>query len=386
MIISGDYKEHFQRRLDTFKKLYLSNAILLFVVTLTEFYRLSYLPNIMLLIVFKTLVGIACIAYVFSKNVSVGFHIVGGIYCFVAGLQADFFTDNNIPFQFELFTLQTGLLAFSCLAFTGMRLIYSILGAAWVILIYFWTFTAKQSFSYSYFYLTAFIFFGIVINGILQDNYDSEKEMVELINYYKDYSIQLLGNNLPRKYHLMNVTSLYVDVSGIFSYFYKDEKLGFVKGILKKLYGQFELERKNLKIDTNDEDRGFYSFLIYENPANTDANYAEPLAEFAILIRDYFEQLCRERNINFKLRMGMHSGKFVDYSYESKNSLLTVFKTIHVLETARKMENEGINGQIQTTSDTYSLLKKNFILIRRDISGGAETEQGVYILKEKRTS
>ncbi|MDX1959367.1 MAG: adenylate/guanylate cyclase domain-containing protein [Leptospiraceae bacterium] len=385
MIISGDYKDHFQRRVDTFKKLYSANAVLMLIIILTEYYRLSFIPYVMLVLVFKTVVMIGIMGYIFSKNSSIGFQVIGILYSAIAGMQADLFTDENTPFNFDLFTLQTGLLVISTLAFTGLSSLYGILGSIWVLVCYFITFISKVSFNYTYFYLAPFVFFGIILNGIIQDHYESEKEMVRLINYYKEYSIQLITNHLPKRFHVMNVTSLYVDISAIFSYYYKEQSLGLVKKILKDLYKEFEMDRKHFNIDTSDEDRGFYSFLVYENPAGTDMGYADALAEFAIRIRNSFEHLCKERNINFRLRMGMDSGKLVDYIYEDKNSLLTVFKSLKVMEKAREMEHEGMNGQIQVTSDSYALLKKNFVLVKRDISI-TEQDKSVYILKEKRGS
>ena len=79
--------------------------------------------------------------------------------------------------------------------------------------------------------------------------------------------------------------------------------------------------------------------------------------------------------------MGLHSGKFTDYTYDEKNHLLKVFRPATVFNRAKQMEAEGMNGEIQTTHQTYTLLRNHYYLTRRDIVS-EKTE--VYILNRKK--
>ncbi len=384
MIISGEYRDHIPRRLNTLRKMYFSNGVLLSVLCISEFIKFHTFSGILFILFLKILILGAIFLFVFTgKNLPTGIHTLGLLYTVFAGFQLDFLSPEEFPLNFEIFTLQTGLLLISCTALTGMNRFWSVVSIVWILFIYSATIFVKGQFGYSYLLLAVFIVIGISTNGIIQDQYLVEQDMISLVNYWKNYTSQLISDKLPKEFHIQNVTCMYVDVSGIFSYFYEKESLGQVKRTLIEFIKKFKEEKQNFEILELDE-TGHYWFYITENPAGTDSTYADPLAEFAIKIRDYFEELCKKRGLKFSLRIGMHSGKMTDYMYDPKNSLLKVFRSELVFERAKQMEKEGINGEIQVTNDTYMLLKKNFYLTRRDMYSGKEAEEGYYILNRKK--
>ncbi len=380
MILSDEYKDHIPRRIFTIRKMYLGNLFLLLLLIIVEFSRFSGIPGMIPVLIGKTIIGFAIIGFIFTGHkLPVGIHPAGLAMTFVLGFQVEVFTGEDFPFQFEEYTFKTGLILIGIIGFTGMNLFYSLLGSMYTLFVYVSTLYQKGAFSYSFFFLLIFLLFGIIVNGIINDQYEIEKEMIRLINYWKDYSSQLLTDKLPKEFHLQNATCLYIDITGIFSYFYESQSLKMLKSSLLHFYQEFEKDRKNFKIHHHD-DSGHYWFVIYENPSNTDPEYADPLATFAIKTRDYFNELCRKNNVAFSLRMGIHSGKFTDYRFEEKNQLLKVFRPPSIFDRAKQMESEGVNGEIQTTHQTYLLLKRNFFLTRRDINSQSSEDSGVYIL------
>lgn len=384
MLISGEYRDHIPRRLNTLRKLYFGNGVLFSALIIIEFVKFHTIPGVFFLLLLKTLAVSAIFLFVFiGKKFPVGVHILGLLYAFFAGFQVEILTGDEVPFNFDIFTLQTGLILISCIGLTGMNIFWSLISSIWVIFFYAATIFVKGQFGYSYFFLGVFLTVGILINGTIQDQYMVEKEMINLLNYWKNYSGQLLSDKLPKEFHMQNVTCMYVDVSGIFSYFYEKESLGKVKKTLIDFIKKFKEEKSNFEILELDEN-GHYWFYITENPAGTDSSYADPLADFSIKIRDFFEELCRQKALKFSLRIGMHSGKMTEYLYDSKNALLKVLRSESVFDKAKQMEAEGINGEIQVTNDTYILLKKNFSLTRRDMYSGKEPGEGFYILNRKK--
>lgn len=384
MIISGDYKDHIPRRLNTLRKMYFGNAVLFLSLLLADYIRFHGIGGIFFLLFLKFLAFIVILIFVFTGNkFPIGVHIVGILYSIFIGFQIEIFTGEDAPFDFELFTMQTGLILISTIGLTGMNLFWSAISAIWVLFIYAATIFIKGSFGYAYLLMLVFLVIGILINGTIQDQYQVEEDMIALLNYWKNYSSQLLSDKLPKEFHLQNATCMYVDVSGIFSYFYETESLGKVKKTLLELVKEFKQQKQNLEILEYDEN-GHYWFYITENPANSDPSYADPIAEFGIKIRNYFEELCKKNGLKFNLRIGMHSGKLTEYHFDSKNSLLKVFQSESIFERARQMEAEGVNGEIQVTNETYLLLKKNFYLTRRDMYSSREPEAGFYILNRKK--
>lgn len=385
MILSDEYKDHIPRRIFTIRKMYLGNFLLFLLLTIVEFSRFGGISGMVPALIGKTIMGLTVVGFVFTGHkLPVGIHVAGLIMTGLLGFQVEVFTGEDYPFDFHEFTFKTGLIIIGIIGLTGMNIFYSLLGCIYALFIYTATLYTKGTFSYSFFFLIVFIIFGILINGIINDQYEVEKNMIRMINYWKDYSSQLLTDKLPKEFHLQNATCLYIDITGIFSYFYESQSLKMLKSSLLHFYQEFEKERKNFQIHHYDES-GHYWFIIYENPANADSEYADPLALFAIKIRDYFNELCRKNNVAFTLRMGVHSGKFTDYKFEEKNQLLKVFRPASIFEKAKQMEAEGINGEIQTSHQTYMLLKKNFFLTRRDLSSQTSEDSGTYILNRPKT-
>ncbi|MCX7998642.1 MAG: adenylate/guanylate cyclase domain-containing protein [Leptospiraceae bacterium] len=364
--------------------MYLGNAVLFFTLLVADYIRFHGVSGVFFLLFLKFLALLLILVFVFSGNrFPVGVHVLGLLYSFFIGFQIEVFTGEQAPFDFELFTMQTGLILISVIGLTGMKLFWGAVASIWVLLVYAATIFVKGTFGYAYLIMLVFLVLGVLINGTIFDQYQVEEDMISLVNYWKNYTSQLLSDKLPKEFHLQNATCMYVDVSGIFSYFYETESLGKVKKTLLQFIKEFQSQKQNFEILEYDEN-GHYWFYITENPAGSDPTYADPIADFGIKIRDFFEELCKKNGLKFSLRIGMHSGKLTEYYFDAKNSLLKVFQSESIFEKARQMEAEGVNGEIQVTYETYLLLKKNFYLTRRDMYSTKEAESGYYILNRRK--
>ncbi|HNI26978.1 MAG TPA: hypothetical protein PLJ29_11500 [Leptospiraceae bacterium] len=386
MIISGFYREHHERRLDTLRKFYIANGIILTAIIVSEFFRLSHIPGVRILLLFKMFMAVLTIGYVFIGSEiqrSTGTVIVGTLLAFTYCMMADFVGSENIPFNFDVFTLQVGLILLSCLGLSGMKLFYSILSTLPVLFVYGAVVYSRAEMHYSGLFLFIFIIVGIFISGTFHDHYSMEREMAELIDYWKRYSSDLISDKLPKEYHILNAAVLYVDLTGIFSHYYATQSLRDLKKIITVFIKKIESERSKLHVLATDEAKGIYSFLIYENPENTDPRFIEPLADFAVWARDFFQQICAERNLPYGSRMGMHTGKFTDYKYEPVNSLLRIFKSEAVFEKGQTAQRESVTDEIQVTHEVYLLLKERYVLVRRHNISGPE-EESYYFLKGKK--
>ena len=183
MIISDEYKDHIPRRINTIRKLYLTNFILFLVLLIIEFTKFSNFSGMVTLLTAKAILGFAIIGYIFSGNkLPVGIHIFGFGMTFILGFQVEPFTGEDYFFNFDEFTFKTGLILIGIVGLTGMNIFYSLLGATGTLFIYMVGIYNKGGFSYSFFYLIVFLMFGIIINVIINDQYEIEKGMIRLIN------------------------------------------------------------------------------------------------------------------------------------------------------------------------------------------------------------
>jgi hypothetical protein len=82
--------------------------------------------------------------------------------------------------------------------------------------------------------------------------------------------------------------------------------------------------------------------------------------------------------------MGMSSGSYIDYSHDTKNSTLKIFKSEDVFRIAKDMESQGINGEIQVSHSVYDNLKKEFIFSKRNYNGVDNEVINSYLLVKKK--
>jgi hypothetical protein len=385
MIISGDYKNHIQRRIETLKKMYYAGGLLFLFLILSEFLRYSHLSGYSFLLILKALWGIFCLVYVFLGNdFSGNINLLSVFFSIALGAQLEVFLPESISIDFDYVTFKTSIIIISILGLTGISYFYGIALIIYVQFVYFLIIYSQGVFYYSYFFTIISIFIGITLNSIVRDQYDDENKLIDLVNYWKDYSSQLISEKIPKDYHIQNATTLYLDITGIYNYYYANQSLKTLREFLKSFYSNFEEQRKEYKINKFDDNKGHFWFVVFENPSNSDDTYADVLGDFALEIKAKFYKLCIEQGLDFNIRMGMSSGKYIDFQFDEKNSLLKVFKSNKLFEVAKIMEKEGINGEIQLSHDTYQLLKKNYSLSRRPYTSSEPSVEGVYILENKK--
>jgi hypothetical protein len=385
MILSGDHKEYENRKALAFQKMYYANTILFLYFILGESISLSEYPGMVFLIFLKILWQAFVLYYVFSgTGFPNGINVLGILFSLANGFQLQVFAPDSANFNFHSFTYGTGLILFSALSLTGLNFFYSIMMILYIKIIYILTLYKYGEFQYTYFSLYVFIFIGITNSSLLLDFFSGEKKLSSIIEYWKNYSSKLMNDTLPKEFHLQNATTLYLDITGLYNYYSANKSLNTLKKLLSEFYKNFEKENPDTHLTKIDDSKGHFYFVVYENPASSDYSYAVYLANFAIQLRDVLDAHCIENKLDFSFRMGMNSGQYIDYEYDSKNAMVKIFKSDKIFYLAKEMESLGINKEIQTTHATYELLKHAFVLVKRNYTNKEGVELGGYLLQGMR--
>jgi class 3 adenylate cyclase len=99
-------------------------------------------------------------------------------------------------------------------------------------------------------------------------------------------------------------------------------------------------------------------------------NHAEQAAHAAFDMLEVMEQFNRENGYQFKIRVGMSSGSVVAGVIGVRKFLYDIWGD--VVNTASRMESQGVPGKIQITDSTQIRLGKNFFTENmgyKDIAG-----------------
>lgn len=219
--------------------------------------------------------------------------------------------------------------------------------------------------------------------------------LIDRADFWRNYAENLLKQIIPTPklgqpgllpvtYYLQNISLLYFDITGIANYFRAKETLIGLDEFLKQLFSNANDFCSENKIEEHEED-GKYWYLVIEHPAGTDPLYADPLADLALHLQKKFQAICSENRLKLDLRMGMASGKYVDYFTDAQK--IDIFYINKSFEDADTMEKHGINGEIQVTAATYELLKERYQLIKRGAfalnKNKADATSDLYLLQEK---
>ncbi len=385
MILSGEHKEYENRKAIAFQKMYYANFILFLYLILGEIIYLSDYPGMIVLIFIKLIWQSFVLYYVFSgSGFPKGVQFLGILFTLASGFQLQVFAPSSAPFDFHSFTYGTGLLLFSALSLTGINFFSSILMVLYIKLIYVITLYKYGEFQYTYFSLYVFLFVGITNSSLILEFLNSEKKLSSIIEYWKNYSSKLTKETLPKEYHLQNATTLYMDITGLYNYYSANQNIKPLKNLLSNFYKDFESQNPSSPVTKMDDAKGHFYFAVYENPAKSDESYAHTLANFALQLRNLLETHCMENQLDFSFRMGMNSGKYIDYSFDSKNAVIKIFKSEEIFQAARDMESLGIHNEVQTTFATYELLKQKYHLIKRNFSDGEGEERIGFLLQGKK--
>ncbi len=236
-----------------------------------------------------------------------------------------------------------------------------------------------------YYFITLLFFssLGVGINFYLRKYFINQNLLIDKANFFKNYSEDLLKTQLPKTYYFQNICLLYFDITGIANYFRSKESLATLDSYLKLFFSETDKFREQNKIELH-EDSGKYWFLALEHPASTNPEYADPIADLSIFLQTSFKKLCIENNLQFELRMGISSGKYIDYKTNSQK--LEIFYLNNAFNEAAEMEKFGINGEIQVTEETHKLLKHRFSFIKRGkvyLKSENEEPKEIYLLHSR---
>ena len=227
------------------------------------------------------------------------------------------------------------------------------------------------------------VFFAIApicINYYLDKFSLNQKRLEDQTFFWRQYSESLLKKTLPKTYYFQNICLLYFDISGIANYFRTNSSLNSLDPFLKMLFLDIDEFCKQNKIELHQEE-GKYWFLTSELPASTNEEYADPIADLALLMQTRFKRICAENRLQFDLRMGISIGKYIEYQTNAQK--LDIFYLNKPFQDASLMEKFGINGEIQVSDETFQLLKTRFQFIKRgsmNIQTNKEVFQDFYLL------
>jgi hypothetical protein len=233
-------------------------------------------------------------------------------------------------------------------------------------------------------HITEFLIFGLAgilstgINFYLDKFSSNQKKFEEQTYFWRNYSENLVKTNLDKTFYFQNICLLYFDISGMANYFRANQTLGNLDTFLKTIFVDIDEYCKSNKIDLHEEE-GRYWFKVIEHPSNTNPEYADPLADLALFMQSRFKRVCSENRLNFELRMGMSSWKYIDYKVNAQK--LDIFYVNKAFNDAQELEKFGINGEIQVSEETHSLLKTRFLFVKRgSLNFTSDKEKIVYIL------
>lgn len=105
-------------------------------------------------------------------------------------------------------------------------------------------------------------------------------------------------------------------------------------------------------------------YMVAAGIPQSRTDHAQILTRMAIEVRDYFARnLFRDKRLNF--RIGINSGQVVAGVIGQMKFAYDLWGD--VVNTASRMESEGVAGQIQVTSATYALIKDDFFCEPRGV-------------------
>jgi class 3 adenylate cyclase len=218
--------------------------------------------------------------------------------------------------------------------------------------------------------------------------------LIDRTEFWKNYSENLLKQLLPKTklgqphlpvtYYLQSICLLYLDITGIANYFRAKQTLIGLDGFLSQLFSECKEFCLEHKIEEHEED-GKYWFLVLDHPTGANLEYADPLANLALHLQKRFQIICSENRLKLDLRMGMASGKYVDYATDAQK--IDIFYINKSFEDADAMEKHGVNGEIQVTAATFELLKERFRFAKRGPialnKNKADATSDLYLLQDK---
>ncbi|MCB1194203.1 MAG: hypothetical protein H7A23_00985 [Leptospiraceae bacterium] len=233
-------------------------------------------------------------------------------------------------------------------------------------------------YTFAAFAMVVFYLIGNVLYKRLREPYE---KFYELEEQYQN----LLEDKIPFEIPLQNITVICIDITGVLNYLMKYQSISDVNDFIKKLIKKIEDLQGETGVEIRKEEMHY--FIIRENPRKSNPHYSIPLIEFCLDLLKNFKLLCSEDNLSFNFRIGMDSGKYIDYSVPLDREVKIHFIYAAFVRAAL-MEKHGVNGEIQATNASYEMLKEKYQFIERaeiplNISNTSNKET-VYLLKQFR--
>jgi class 3 adenylate cyclase len=234
--------------------------------------------------------------------------------------------------------------------------------------------------------------------GVLASNFNQMtsrlRTTLEDLEAEQEKSERLLLNVLPKaiaerlKRGEENIADSYTEVSVLFA-----DIVGFtilstkvtpkqLIELLNRIFSAFDAlsEKYGLeKIKTIGD-----AYMVVGGLPTPRDDHAVAIADIALAMQEYVEQFNRETSQGLSIRIGINSGPVVAGIVGTKKFLYDIWGD--AVNTAARMESQGIEGRIQVTEATYHHLREKYQFEERgvvDIKG--KGEMCVYILKGRKT-
>ncbi len=209
--------------------------------------------------------------------------------------------------------------------------------------------------------------------GVAQDITEN-KNLIRDLNEEKVKTERLLENILPKSIigvlkgrqrmadespviaqHIDHATILFADIVG-FTSFSKSMAAEYVVEQLNQMVHIFDglVDKHGVeKIKTIGD-----GYMLAGGVPDYQEDHAQRVANVALEMRVELERFNRARGQTFQLRIGMHSGALVAGVIGTKKYVYDVWGD--TVNTASRMESQGMPGEIQVSEDTYLLLRDRY--------------------------
>lgn len=155
-------------------------------------------------------------------------------------------------------------------------------------------------------------------------------------------------------------TILFCDIVG-FTKFSHDHTPEEMVSILDELISSFDKLSESLgleKIKTIGD-----AYLVVCGLPEKRKDHAVAIGKMSLAMRCVVEDLNKKNELNFDIRIGIHSGPVIGGVIGKKKFTFDIWgDTVNV---ASRLESHGIPGEIQVSKETYLLLKDDFIFEER---------------------
>lgn len=210
--------------------------------------------------------------------------------------------------------------------------------------------------------------------GVAQDITENKK-LIESLKEEQEKTEYLLENILPKSIieelkhaklislnapaaiaqKIEHATVLFTDIVG-FTNFSKSLAAEIVVNQLNKMFRLFDdlVEKYKVeKIKTIGD-----SYMLAGGVPDFQEDHAERVANVALEMLQKLNQFNQEENMNFQIRVGIHSGPLVAGVIGTKKYIYDIWGD--TVNTASRMESTGLPGKIQVSETTYDLLKNQY--------------------------